>query len=103
MGKGMVEGVEGALVRDGEVQRLLGGGVEDLHAGAVVVGAPVERDLDSAADAVGKLALRAVVDEWVRHRGGPFRPRMRRGRSSSAALSSRSEEHTSELQSPCNL
>jgi hypothetical protein len=56
MGKGMVEGVERVLARDGEVERLLGRGVEDLDACAVVVGAPVERYLDAAADAVSKLA-----------------------------------------------
>ena len=52
----MVEGLEGALRRDGEDERLVGHGVPDLDRRAVIERAPVERHLDPAADAACELA-----------------------------------------------
>jgi len=54
--EGVVEGVERTLAWDVEEQLFLGCGLRDLDAGGVVVGAPVERDLDAAAEAAGELA-----------------------------------------------
>ena len=51
----MVEGVKRTLAWDVEEQRFFGCGLRDLDAGGVVVGAPVERDLDAAAEAAGEL------------------------------------------------
>src|SRR5262249_42095650 len=67
VGEGVVEGVEGCLWRDGEGDDLLGVGLPDLDAGAVVVWAPEEGDVDAAAGSAGELAaagdpLRDVSD-----------------------------------------
>jgi hypothetical protein len=59
----MIEGVESALGRDGEVECRLGRSVEQLDARAVVVGIPEEGDLEAAADTVCELAPRVVVAE----------------------------------------
>jgi hypothetical protein len=88
---------------DGEQQHLLGFALADLHAGAVVVRAPVEGDLEAAADAAGELATRldecepgisyrrfdGRLTNWLSHGRDPslqLLRRMRRGPPSGCPL-----------------
>ena len=66
MGEGVVEGIEGSLGGDGEGECLVGRGLPDFDAGAVVEGAPVERDFDVAADPAGEFTA-GVADRCSAH------------------------------------
>src|SRR5690242_19458960 len=57
VGEGMMEHVERPPARYEQAKRRFGRGVEDLHAAAVVVRVPVKGDLDTAGNAVCKLAF----------------------------------------------
>src|SRR3989442_13392447 len=104
MGERVVEGVEGPLAADREGQRLLGLGLPNLDARAVVVGAPVERDLDAAADPAGELMAR-IADCCGRHLSAPpptaaSPPGRRRARSAGARQANCPPSQARQLQPP---